>query len=71
MNLLQNIILPLISITIGIIYSKWLYKRNEYGFFDKKDDLFSKVQTLKGWFASLVMIVVGLLFLTKGILIYL
>jgi hypothetical protein len=69
--MIQSIILPLISIIIGFVYSKWLYKRNDNSFFIEKDDSFSKMQTLKGWFAGLILIVAGVLFLTKGILKYL
>ncbi len=70
--MIQDVILPLISIITGFFYSKWLYKRNGNSFFEETDyDLFSKVQTLKGWFASVVLIVVGILFFIKGISKYL
>jgi amino acid transporter len=65
--MVQDIILPLISIIIGLIYLKWMYKRNDNSFFNQKDDSFSKVQTLKGWFVGLGLIIVGVLFLFKGI----
>jgi len=66
--MIQDVILPLISIITGFFYSKWLYKRNGNSFFEETEyDLFSKVQTLKGWFASVVLIGVGILFLIKGI----
>ena len=66
--MIQDVILPLISIIAGFFYSKWLYKRNGNSFFKETDyDLFSKVQTLKGWFAAVGLIVVGTLFLIKGI----
>ncbi len=69
--MIQDVILPLISIITGFFYSKWIYKRNGNSFFEETDyDLFSKVQTLKGWFAALGLIVVGILFLIKGISIY-
>ncbi len=69
--MIQNVILPLMSIIIGFFYSKWIYKTNGNSFFEETDyDLFSKVQTLKGWFAALGLIVVGILFLIKGISIY-
>ena len=69
--MIQDVILPLISIITGFFYSKWIYKRNGNSFFEETDyDLFSKVQTLKGWFAALGLIVVGILFLINGISIY-
>ena len=69
--MIQDVILPLISIITGFFYSKWIYKRNGNSFFEETDyDLFSKVQTLKGWFAALGLIVVGILFLIKGTSIY-
>lgn len=70
--MIQDIILPLISIITGFFYSKWLYKITGNSLFEETDhDLFSKVQTLKGWFAAAVLIVVGILFLIKGISKYL
>lgn len=70
--MIQDVILPLMSIIIGFFYSKWIYKRNGNSFFEETDhELFSKVQTLKGWFAAAVLIIVGLLFLIKGISNYL
>lgn len=70
--MIQNVILPLLSIIAGFLYSKWIYKRNGNSFFEETDyDLFSKVQTLKGWFAAAVLIIVGLLFFLKGISNYL
>jgi hypothetical protein len=70
--MIQNIILPLVSIIIGFFYSKWIYKGNGNSFFEETDnDLFSKVETLKGWFAGVGLIIVGLLFLLKGISNYL
>lgn len=70
--MLQNIILPLVSIIIGFFYSKWIYKSNGNSFFEETDyNLFRKVQTLKGWFAAVVLIIVGLLFLLKGVSNYL
>lgn len=66
--MIQDVILPLMIIIIGFFYSKWIYKRNGNSFFEETDyDLFSKVQTLKGWFAAAVLIIVGALFLVKGI----
>ncbi len=67
----KDIFLPLISIIVGFLYSKWIYKRNGNSFFNEQDDSFSKVQTLKGWFAAVGLIVVGLLFFLKGISNYL
>jgi hypothetical protein len=67
----KDIFLPLISIIVGFLYSKWIYKRNGNSFFNEQDDSFSKVQTLKGWLAALGLIVVGLLFFLKGISNYL
>ncbi len=70
--MIQDFILPLISIITGFFYSKWLYKRNGNSFFEETDyDLFSKAQTLKGWFAAVGLIVVGILFLLNGISKYL
>ncbi len=64
----QYIILALICIIIGCFYSRWLYKRNGNSFFEETDyDLFSKSQTLQGWFAAVVLIIGGLIFLIKGI----
>ena len=69
--MIQDVILPLISIITGFFYSNWIYKRNGNSFYEETDyDLISKVQTLKGWFAALGLIVVGILFLIKGISIY-
>ena len=68
--MIQDIILPLLSIIIGFFYSRWLYKVNN-GFFRKNVDLFSNSKDLQGWFAAIVLIIVGLLFLLKGILNYL
>lgn len=64
--MIQDIILPLLSIIIGFFYSKWLYKVNN-GFFRKNVDLFSNSKDLQGWFAAAVLIIVGLLFFLKGI----
>lgn len=69
--MIEDIILPLLIIIIGFFYSKWIYKRNGNSFFNEQDDSFSKVQTLKGWFAAVGLIVVGLLFFIKGISNYL
>ena len=70
--MIEDIFLPLISIIVGFLYSKWLYKSNGNSFFEETDDdLFSKVQTLKGWFAGLGLVIVGILFLLKGISNYL
>jgi hypothetical protein len=66
--MIEDIFLPLISIIVGFLYSKWLYKSNGNSFFNKKDNSFGKVQTLKGWFGGLVLVIVGILFLLKGIL---
>lgn len=67
--MVQNIILPLLSIIVGYFYSKWLYKRNGNSFFEETDyDLFSKAQTFKGWFAAVVLIIGGFIFLIKGII---
>ncbi|MEY4963229.1 MAG: hypothetical protein RLZZ323_548 [Bacteroidota bacterium] len=67
--MIEDIILPLASFIIGITYSKWLYKSNGNSFFEETDDdLFSKSQTLKGWAAGLILIIVGVLFLIKGVL---
>jgi len=68
--MIENIILPLISIIIGFFYSKWLYKVNN-GFFEKNVDLFSNSKDLQGWFAAIGLIVVGVIFLIKGISKYL
>ncbi|AOZ99475.1 hypothetical protein BIW12_08465 [Flavobacterium commune] len=68
--MIQDIILPLLSIIIGFFYSKWLYKVNN-GFFRKNVDLFSNSKDLQGWFAATLLIIVGLLFLLKGISNYL
>ncbi|MCZ8144934.1 hypothetical protein [Flavobacterium sp.] len=35
--MVQNIILPLLSIIVGYFYSKWLYKRNGNSFFEETD----------------------------------
>ena len=44
--MIQNIILPLVSIIIGFFYSKWIYKGNGNSFFEETDnDLFSKVES--------------------------
>lgn len=67
--MIEDIILPLLSIIIGLAYSKWLYKANN-GFFRKNVDLFSNSKDLQGWFASVVFILGGLLFLIMGILHY-
>ena len=70
--MIENIILPLISIITGGFYFKWIYKRTGNSFFKEIDnDLFSMVQTLKGWFAAVGLIIVGVLFLIKGISKYL
>lgn len=68
--MIKDIILPLLSIIIGFFYSKWLYKVNN-GFFRKNVDLFSNSKDLQGWFAATLLIIVGLLFLLKGISNYL
>ncbi|MEN2486680.1 hypothetical protein AAYQ05_02665 [Flavobacterium sp. B11] len=67
--MIQNIILPFVSFLIGLVYSKWLYKVNN-GFFRKNVDLFSNSKDLQAWFAALVLVVAGVLFLLKGILSY-
>jgi hypothetical protein len=64
----KDIILPILLIIGGFFYLKWLYKSNGNSFFDKEDNSFGKVQTLKGWFGGFVMIFVGILFLVKGVL---
>jgi hypothetical protein len=66
--MIEDIILPLASFIIGITYSKWLYKSNGNSFFNKEDNSFGKVQTLKGWFGGFVMIFVGILLLIIGVL---
>jgi hypothetical protein len=67
----QDIILPLLSIILGFLYSKWLYKANN-GFFRKNVDLFSNSKDLGGWFAVLVLVLItGILFLIIGISKYL
>jgi hypothetical protein len=64
--MIEEIILPLLSIIIGLAYSKWLYKANG-GFFRKNVDLFSNSKDLQGWFASVIFILGGILFLIIGI----
>lgn len=60
------IILGILFIFIGFIYSKWLYKVNN-GFFRKNVDSFSNEKDLQGWVGCLILIVAGILFLIKGI----
>ncbi|WP_348800147.1 hypothetical protein [Flavobacterium adhaerens] len=70
--MIQDIILPLLSIIAGFLYSKWIYKSNGNSFFEETDhNLFRKTQTLKGWFAALILVIAGVLFLIKGISNYL
>jgi hypothetical protein len=66
--MIEDILLPLIIIIVGFLYSKWIYKSNGNSFFNKEDNSFGKVQTLKGWFGAALIIIVGFLFLLKGIL---
>ncbi|MBL0739554.1 hypothetical protein JI750_21865 [Flavobacterium sp. GN10] len=66
MNIIEDILLPLAIIIVGLSYSKWLYKINN-GFFRKNVDLFSNSKDLQGWFGALVLIATGLIFLLKGI----
>lgn len=69
--MIEDIILPIVSIIIGLFYSKWLYKVNN-GFFRKNVDLFSNVKDLGGWFAALGLILItGILFLIIGVSNYL
>ncbi|EJF99227.1 hypothetical protein [Flavobacterium sp. F52] len=67
--MIENILLPLAVLIVGLIYSKWLCKINN-GFFRKNVDLFSNSKDLQGWFAALVLIVTGFIFLLKGIFNY-
>ena len=66
----ENIILPIISILVGYLYLKWLYRRVG-GFFKNDDDLFDKSMTLRGWVGGLLILIAGICFLIRGILKYL
>ena len=68
--MLENIILPVIFILVGYLYLKWLY-RGDGGFFKKDDDLFDKSMTFRGLAGGLFILIVGVLFLIKGISNYL
>ncbi|WP_343706906.1 hypothetical protein [Flavobacterium sp.] len=46
MNIIENILLPLAAIIVGLAYSKWLYKINN-GSFRKNVDLFSNAKDLQ------------------------
>jgi hypothetical protein len=63
--MIDQIILPIITIILCFLYMKNIYKRRG-GFM--KEDSYSNSGALKGWSMGFIFFIAGIIFLIKGII---